>query len=391
MKTWTKILLAVLSLVMVLGLVACGGDEPAETPAESTPVETPKATEPAPTETEPTETEPTETEPTETEPTETEPTETEPTETEPPVGGDEAPEFADAVKGFVTGEIVDGKIVLTNSANSTYPWAGTNLEGYAIVSGNAGIDSSFSAIKFPITVTEDAVLKFNVKVDTGADTGDYVYILVNGLRYGRDNLYNGEHAVVVDLAAGSHEVTIAYRKDDVANSGVTDAAYLSKITVEKAPYSITPVDLEMTLDMPAQFADAAKYEVETVAYKLNGSSTSTVGSCGVVYIKKSHDYPGTSFKFTVDADGTYEVLIAIGGKDRTSAGACATGLVQVDNGQKYYLNSPCQNADGTSEYFVGMTVELTAGEHDFHMYLAEDFNDASVKSIYFDYISFVKK
>ena len=38
-----------------------------------------------------------------------------------------------------------------------------------------------------------------------------------------------------------------------------------------------------------------------------------------------------------------------------------------------------------------MTVELTAGEHDFHMYLAEDFNDGDVKSIYFDYICVAKK
>jgi hypothetical protein len=258
------------------------------------------------------------------------------------------------------------------------------------MSGNAGKDDSTSAIKFPISVTEEALLKFNLKVDAGADTADYVYIVLDGARFGLDNFYNGEYEVAIPLTAGDHEITIAYRKDTTANAAdVTDAAFISKMTVEKAPFAVTPIDLEMVAAAPDQFADCEKLEVETLAYKLNGASVSTVGDRGIIYIKKSHDYPRASFKFTVEEAGTYEILIVIGGKNRPTA--VATGLAQVDDGQKYYLNSPCEGTEGDAEYFVGMTVELTAGEHDFHMYLASDFNDGDVKSIYFDYICFAKQ
>lgn len=381
MKTWTKILLAVLSLVMVLSMAAC---KPAEQPAESTPEETPKASEPQATE-------PPATEPPATEPPATDPPATEPPATEPPVVTPEAKDFTEAVQGLFIGDVLDGKIVITNGALSTTRWTGTTLEGYAIASGNAGVNDSTSAIKFPIAVTADAYVKFNIKVDAGADAADFVYIVVDGARHGLGDLLNGEHAIEIPLAAGEHEITIAYRKDSNDNAGATDAAYMSKVTVEKAEGSIAPVALEMVDEAPAKFDDATKYEVETVSYVLNGANPSTVGDRGIIYIKKSHDYPRASFKFTVEEAGTYEVLIVIGGKNRTSAGACATGLVSVDNGAKYYLNSPCDGIEGDAEYFVGLTVELTAGEHDFHMFLADDFNDGDVKSIYFDYICFAKQ
>lgn len=378
MKTWTKILLAVLSLVMVLSMAACQpAEEPDESSAESTPVETPAASTPEKEET-----------PKPTEPETPKPTEPESSETEPPVQGGEATDFTAAVQGFFTGDLINGKITITNGALSTKKWTGTSLEGYAIMSGNDGENDSTSAIKFPISVTEDAVAKFNLKVDAGADTADYVYIVVDGARHGLDNLYNGEHAVAIPLEAGDHEITIAYRKDATSNEN-NDAAYMSKVTVEKAPFPVAPTPLELVDEMPEKFEGAEQLNIDDLAYVLNGASKGTTGDAAIVYIKKSHDYPRASIKFTVEEAGTYEILVVTALKNRPTA--ISTGLVQVDNGQKYYLSSPCKGVDGEPEYFVGVTAELTAGEHDFHMYLAEDFNDGDVKSIYFDYIFVVKK
>lgn len=390
MKNFTKILLAVLSLIMIISMVACGDDKPEETPAETpaqTPAETPKET-PAETPAETPEETPEDTKAPET-PEDTKAPET-PADTTPPVV--DVPTFADAVKGIVTGATLDGKIVITNGDKGTAAWVGSDIEGYVIKSGKPDAILPFSSLLFPIAVTEDSVLKFNVKVDCGE--GECAYILVDEVGHGLGDLTAGEHAVEIPLTKGQHTIAIAYQKDaDAGNDAGADAAYVSKMTVEKATFSLTPVNLEMTLDKPAGFDgdNVTTIQVEDAAYVLNGASKSETGDAKIVYIKKSHKYPRVSVKFTAPADGTYDILVVTGCKDRTAAGACATGLVQIDNGQKYYVKSPCTAANGAQEYFPGITVELKAGEHDIHFYLADDFNDSDVKSIYFDSFSFVKK
>ena len=254
---------------------------------------------------------------------------------------------------------------------------GPEYETISVAGPNAGIRDPY------------AIVKFNLKIDAGADTADFAYIVVDGARHGLDNLYNGEHAVAIPLVAGDHEITIAYRKDATDNTEGTDAAYMSKVTVEKAPYAVAPTPLEIVAEMPEKFEDAEQLNIDDLAYVMNGASKGTTGDAAIIYIKKSHDYPRASIKFTVEKAGTYEILVVTALKNRPTA--ISTGIVQVDDGQKYYLSSPCKGIDGEPEYFVGITVELTAGEHDFHMFLAEDFNDGDVKSIYFDYIFVVEQ
>ena len=250
MKNFTKILLAVLSLIMIISMVACGDDKPEETPAETpaqTPAETPKETPAETPEETPKDTDPVDT-PKDTEPADT-PKDTEPADTTPPVV--DVPTFADAVKGIVSGATLDGKIVITNGDKGTAAWVGSDIEGYVIKSGKPDAILPFSSLLFPIAVTEDSVLKFNVKVDCGE--GECAYILVDEVGHGLGDLTAGEHAVEIPLTKGQHTIAIAYQKDaDAGNDAGADAAYVSKMTVEKATFSLTPVNLEMTLDKPAQ-------------------------------------------------------------------------------------------------------------------------------------------
>ena len=56
----------------------------------------------------------------------------------------------------------------------------------------------------------------------------------------------------------------------------------------------------------------------------------------------------------------------------------------------YYTGSEHLDRNGVLEYFMGVTATLTAGEHTITFYLAPDFDDSSVKSIYYDQIIYSK-
>ena len=241
MKNWTKILVAVLSLVMIISMVACGGDKPEETPAETpaqTPAETPKET-PAQTPAETPEQTPAQT------PEQT-PAQT-PAVTLPDVA------IEDSIKGFITGDLVDGKSVATNGASGGLLWKGTALDGYAIMSDNAGQDGTSAAISFPITLTDDATLKFNVKVDAGQ--GDFCYVLIDDGKSTAGDMYAGEHSVSLRVGKGEHSITIVYKKDGFDTAG-TDAAYVSKITVE-------PVAVKIDAVKDSFYGDAVLFNLDT--------------------------------------------------------------------------------------------------------------------------------
>ena len=386
MKNWTKILIAVLSLVMVLSLVGCPGDKPEETPAESTPTETPAESTPEET---PAASTPEET-PAASTPEET-PEPSTPEETDPPAPPATVIPIEDALEGFVTEAeegLLDAKIVVKTGFAGTAAWTGTDLEGYVIKSGNAGEASTKSALKFDIAVSADTLLKFSLKVD--AAEGDVFYVILDKDRVGSGDYVAGEYNVSVLVPTGTHTVTFIYEKDGSGDEG-TDAAYISKITAEKSLFSATPVTLLQSLEKPVNFDwdNATTIEVEDAATVLQGATKSTIADRNFIYIKKSHAYPKVVVPFTIAEEGTYDFIFSVCAKSRAE-GIISNGLVQIDDGGMYYTGSEHLDRNGVLEYFMGVTATLTAGEHTITFYLAPDFDDSSVKSIYYDQIIYSK-
>lgn len=387
MKNFTKILVAVLALAMVLGMVACKPDAPVETPAESTPAQTPAETPAQTPEETPAPTEP-ET-PKHTEPETPKPTE--PEDTTPPAPPVDEPAFEEAVKGLITEAeegIVDAKVIVKTGFAGTAAWTGTGLEGYAIKSGNAGEASTKSALKFDIAVSCDALLKFSLKVD--AAEGDVFYIVLDKDRVGSGDYVAGEYNVSVLVPTGTHTVTFIYEKDGSGDEG-TDAAYISKITAEKSLFSATPTTLLQSLEKPVNFDwdNATTIEVEDAATVLQGASKSNIEDRNFVYIKKSHAYPKVVVPFNVAEEGAYDFIFSVCAKSRAE-GVISNGLVQIDDGPMFYTGSEHLDRNGVLEYFIGASATLTAGDHTITFYLAPDFDDSSVKSIYYDQIIFAK-
>ncbi len=88
-----------------------------------------------------------------------------------------------------------------------------------------------------------------------------------------------------------------------------------------------------------------------------------------------------SVPFEIEEAGTYDFLIEIMAFETYIP---RTGLLQIDDGEKYYLSATHNTNHETWEYFSGMSADLTVGEHTMNVYLAPDFDDSSVKSLFFD-------
>ena len=296
-KNWTKVLVALLTLAMILSLTGCPAadqpDESSKAPESSTP-ETPKETEketPKDSET----AKPTETEKETAKPTETEKETDKPTETQKPTETDKPEKPLAFLNGFIgESDLLDGKFVI--SADGDYMWEeALKLEGYLGMSGNAAADKSISEFAVGLKVTADAVLSFKVKVDTGAEsTYDGFYIIVDGAFYTLDgavpyadgsytlntevngwklgNVFtdmdasacpyvfpDGEFNVAITLTEGQHEVRIGYLKD-WAGSANTDKAYISAATLTEyvAPEPPVPEVLVIAYSETGAKLDAYK-------------------------------------------------------------------------------------------------------------------------------------
>ncbi len=116
------------------------------------------------------------------------------------------------------------------------------------------------------------------------------------------------------------------------------------------------------------------------------------GTFGYVYLKAPDGLENAKnipVKFTVEENGTYNFLVTMMGY----TGTVRTGYVQIDEGVCYYIRSEGNEVteDGTQAMYVQFSEKLTAGEHTFTIYLANDFDNSTVKSLYFDKLSFIKE
>ncbi|MEA4833314.1 hypothetical protein SDC9_76361 [bioreactor metagenome] len=147
--------------------------------------------------------------------------------------------------------------------------------------------------------------------------------------------------------------------------------------------------LTMSLEKPAGYESATSVECENfVDAAGNYTGHQDQGPYDYVYLKKEADNPHATIKFSVTEDGTYDFLVEI--MAYTTA-IPRTGLVQIDSGEKFYIGSTHGDRNLITEYYTGMSAELKAGDHTFTIYLADDFDNTTVKSLFFDKFNFVKK
>ncbi len=154
--------------------------------------------------------------------------------------------------------------------------------------------------------------------------------------------------------------------------------------------------LQMSLTKSTAFEDP--YTVEFELSVLNsGMHKGLLQSDGgvtydYVYLKEYNmdnspaDDPYLTVYFSVNKTGTYDFMIELmahpGEKKRT-------GLFQIDDGEKYYVSTVHGERNLVTEYYTGMSAQLTQGTHTMTVYLGEDFNDNTVKSVFLDRFSYV--
>ncbi len=85
--------------------------------------------------------------------------------------------------------------------------------------------------------------------------------------------------------------------------------------------------------------------------------------------------------FEIEQAGVYNFLIELMAH---ATDIPRTGLLQIDDGPKYYISSIHGEHHEVWEYFTGMSAYLSMGEHRMTVYLGPDFDDSTVKSLFFD-------
>ncbi len=145
-------------------------------------------------------------------------------------------------------------------------------------------------------------------------------------------------------------------------------------------------------EMPEDFLDAEFVEFEdyddAAGEYFNALDLDDGSWFDYVYLKMEADLPFITVPFIVDTTGTYEFLIDIMAYETYIP---RTGLLQIDNGEKVYCKVQHDDHHLVHEYFTGFTAELTAGIHTMTIYLADDFDNTTVKSIFFDRFYFIRR
>ena len=329
-KTWTKLILAILTLAMILSLTGCPKKGPDPTPTPSTSSQQPTPTPSASGEGTPT--------PTPTQGGQGTPTPTpEPTPT-PPVDPGKVNEF---LKAFLPeSALLKGDVVWANGEDyeDYIGWvAYTELDGFFAASNNAGKDKTASEMKLNFGLAKKSDLTFKVKVDVGTESGwDGFYMIVDGVVYTGDGTIiwaegahnfghvfegwslnkaikgiaddvilhvfkDGEHTVNLCLDEGNHEIRFGFLKD-WAGGNKTERAYMSTATLtehqEEEPPE--PKNYEVGFNAAGLRVDAYKDEIYNHGEPIEINSA--LGFANKDY--NADNYDGKFAKAWVAHDGT---------------------------------------------------------------------------------------
>ncbi len=159
--------------------------------------------------------------------------------------------------------------------------------------------------------------------------------------------------------------------------------------------------LAHSLERPEDFDNAEFFDcywyTDGVGVHENAFTTEDgLTSFEYVYLKayegedKSTAFPAEEaridIEFEVGKPGVYDFMIEV---MAYATDIPRTGLVQINGGEKYYVSSIHGENHETQEFFTGLSAYLTAGDNLLSIYLAPDFDDATVKSLFFDNFYFM--
>ncbi len=151
-------------------------------------------------------------------------------------------------------------------------------------------------------------------------------------------------------------------------------------------------ELTHVTEKPAEFLDAEFVEFEdyddAAGEYFNSIDLEDGYWFDYVYLKMEADLPFLTVPFIVDTAGNYEFLIEIMAYETYIP---RTALLQVDDGEKVYCRVQHDEHHLVPEYFTGFTADLNAGIHSMTIYLGDDFDDVTVKSIFFDRFYFIRR
>ncbi|MBQ3552845.1 MAG: Ig domain-containing protein [Clostridia bacterium] len=137
-----------------------------------------------------------------------------------------------------------GDLTFTNSA--TYPWE--VIDSYA-ASGNAGVNSSTSAVSVEVTLEANQIVQFDYKVSSEANWDNF-YFKVNGTTVlegtGEVDWTTHQYGVT---EAGTYTLSWEYTKDSSVGNG-DDCAYLDNVYVGD-PVPVSGVEIMEELSVPA--------------------------------------------------------------------------------------------------------------------------------------------
>lgn len=134
----------------------------------------------------------------------------------------------------------------------------------------------------------------------------------------------------------------------------------------------------------AEFIDFSKDFEEGVT---NAFSRTMENFGSYVYLKENGlgDY---SVTFSVAEDGIYDFALCLMGWSKS---VLRSTDVCIDDSEKVYIAYDYADEDHLREqYWTGISADLCAGEHTITLSLASDFDDSTVKSLYFHSFAFVK-
>lgn len=135
---------------------------------------------------------------------------------------------------------------------------------------------------------------------------------------------------------------------------------------------------------PDWYADAEVLELEDFF-----EEGATNARCGDYYVFLKNDGKGDfSVQFDVKEDGLYDIGITLMAWAKS---VLRTTNVRIDDSDWVYIAFDYEDENKQlPQYLTGLQIELKKGTHTFTMSLASDFDDSTVKSLYFDNFFYAK-
>ncbi len=166
-------------------------------------------------------------------------------------------------------------------------------------------------------------------------------------------------------------------------------ALLFSLCALPASASSLDMSLVMSLDPPDDYNDRKFYEFEyydDMASGYVGEISEGAVYYQYIYLKEEDYNPHFTVKFEIEDPGTYDFLIEC---MAYATDIPRTSILQIDDGELIYITSLHGDRHLITEYYTGWQVELEPGTHTMSVFLAEDFDNVTVKSLFFDCFSFI--